>query len=444
MSGLAKIMLQSGYKISGSDTGKNFLTDELQEQGAIIYQGHRKEQIKNADLIIFSSAIGEDNPEKREARIRGVPLVSRGEFSAWIANGKQSIVVAGTHGKTTTTALIAELLLQDEQDPTLLMGGILKRTSSNSRLGKGRWIVLESDESDASFLLLHPDIAVITNIEDDHLDYYGSRTNLYTAFYHFFQKVRTGGTLILNLNDPGLAHLLRKKPPIKNFLTYGLRPDCDIQARDIRLQSLKSTFKVVFKKKVLGNVEVPLAGVHNIFNCLAAIAVGIKLRICWETINKSLTLFAGIKRRLEKVGQAGSIVVFDDYAHHPTEIEATLLEIKRLQGRALIIFQPHRYTRCKFLLSRFSTAFTLADILILMPIYPAGEKPIKNLDEKIFFEAIFRKRKLPTYFFSSQDEVLDFIRSNVQEGDVIVTMGAGDVTQLSTKILYLLKKGESL
>jgi len=443
MSGLAKIMLQSGYKISGSDIKENFLTRRLKEEGAIIYQGHQKEQIEDSDLVIFSSAIREDNPERLEAEARRIPLISRGEFVARIANLQENIVVAGTHGKTTTTALIAELLLEDGRDPTLLMGGILRKIGSNSRLGRSRWMVIESDESDGSFLFLRPSIAVITNVEDDHLDYYHSRTNLLTAFGRFIQKVKPGGVAVINLDDSGLRHLLKKEHLSRCILTYGLNPHSDISARDIRLEALKSSFKIIYRNSFLGEVEVPLPGIHNLYNCLAAVGVGIKLGITWEKIKKSITFFSGVKRRLEKIGEAGSILVFDDYAHHPTEIEATLKEINRLGRRVLAIFQPHRYTRTRLLLPRFSTAFDLADLLILTPIYSAGEPPLPDIDEKTFFEVISRKRKLPTYYLSSPEEIVGFIKDKVRENDLIITLGAGDISQLSTKILsYLLKREE--
>jgi len=436
MSGLARILLESGYKVSGSDLRKTEIIRRLCEEGMTFYSGHKKEHVKGKDLVIFSSAIKQDNPEIIQAKLEGIPLISRGRFVAEIANLKKSIVIAGTHGKTTTTALISELLLDAEKDPTILVGGVLKRIDSNSRFGRGEWMIVESDESDGSFLFHHPDIAVITNIEKDHLDFYHSFQNILQAFSKFIDRIKPEGAGIFNLDDPALFYLLTTKKKRKGkILTYGLSSKADIWAKNIDLKPLQASFEVMFKKNLLGKVEVPLAGFHNVYNCLAVIGVGIFLGIDWKKIKKALFHFEGIKRRLEKVGEMGKIPVFDDYAHHPTEIKAVLKELKRLKRRIIAIFQPHRYTRTKLLLSEFAPAFDEADVLVLLPIYPAGELPISGIDGKSFFEHVKKKRKLPTYFFSSKKDVINFIRENLKRNDLIVTVGAGDVTYLSQEIL---------
>lgn len=435
MSGIARIFLQLGYKISGSDTKKTETTTQLRQQGALIYKGHRENQVKGADMVIFSSAIKSSNPEIKQAKKEGILLLSRGELIAQITNPKESIVIAGTHGKTTTTGLIAELLLRSGRDPTIFMGGILKKINSNSRWGNNRWAVVESDESDASFLYLRPSIAVLTNVEDDHLDFYGSRRNIFNAFVKFTYKIKPGGVGIVNIDDPASFHILRKVGNRKKFLTYGLSPEADISAKDINLKVLSSSFKVKYKKNIMGEVKVPLSGIHNIYNCLAAVGAGYLLGVKWATIKYTLLSFQGVKRRIEKVGQVGCVPVFDDYAHHPTEIRAVLGELKKIGRRVIAVFQPHRYTRVKFLLPQFLTAFEKADVLILTPIYSAGEKPIPGINGKVLFKALQKKRASPTYYIPSKERIIKFIRKNLEENDLIITLGAGDITKLSTQII---------
>jgi len=440
MSGLAGIFIQAGYRVTGSDLKENAFTRKLKKMGASISQGHRGARVKNANLVVFSSAIGEDNPEIKEARRKRISLVSRGKLVAEISNLKESIVVAGTHGKTTTASLIAELLLEEGRDPTLLVGGILNRIQSNSRLGKSRWMIVESDESDGSFLLHHPSVGVVTNIEDDHLEYYGSKRDLLLAFYRFMEGVKSRGFLVLNLDDPPINHLVHTRNLKRKIFTYGIKNKSHIMARNIELSPLKSSFSVYYRTHLLGRVDVPLAGIHNVYNSLAAICAGLELGISWQRIKKTLSLFSGVKRRMEKVGEAGSIWIFDDYAHHPTEIKATIKEIRRLGRRILVIFQPHRYTRSRFFLPQFAEAFEEVDVLILTPIYSAGERPIEGVSEEVFFEAVSRRRKFPTYFFSSWKEILEFISENIKEKDLVITVGAGDITDLSTLILNHLRK----
>lgn len=434
MSGLAKIFLELGYTVSGSDTKETQITKHLHHKGAIIYKGHKKNQIYGADLVIFSSAIKNSNPEIRQAKKRKVPLIARGKLVAQIINPKKSIIVAGTHGKTTTTALIAELLLNTGKDPSIFMGGILKKIGSNSRLGKSSYVVVESDESDASFLHFHPDIAVVTNVEDDHLDFYGSSRNIVYAFIKFMHQVKPQGTGALNLDDAASSFIF-KKVKREKILTYGLNKQADIRAEDIKLQVFQSSFKVYYKKNYMGELTVPLPGMHNVYNSLAATATGYLLGISWTEIKNSLCSFEGVKRRIEKVGEIGQVPVFDDYAHHPTEIKAVLGELKKVGRRTIVIFQPHRYSRTKLLLSKFLTAFDKADILILTPIYPAGERPISGINGKVLFEALQKRRSLPTYYIPSRERIIQFVQANLRENDLVVTLGAGDITELSLQLI---------
>lgn len=439
MSGLAEIMLELGHKVSGSDIRETEITQKLRQKGACIYIGHRGKQIEGKDLVVFSSAIRSCNPEIKEAAKREIPLISRGELIARITNLKESIVIAGTHGKTTTTALVAELLLNAKKDPTIFIGGILRRINSNTRLGKSKLVIVESDESDASFLLLRPSIAVITNVENDHLDFYHSPENILQAFVKFGDKIKREGVGIVNFDDPALFYAFKKRKKVKKFLTYGLTSKADIWAKDISLGALSSSFKVGYKKRLLGKVKVPLPGLYNVSNCLAMVGVGIVLGIKWEEIRKTFFFFQGVKRRLDKIGQIGKVPVFDDYAHHPTEIKAILRELKRLNKRIIAIFQPHRYTRTKFLLPDFLSAFNEADVLVLTPIYSAGELPIPGVNGRAFFEILRKERKLPTYYFSSRKKIIEFIRDHLQDNDLIVTIGAGDITRLSRQFIISLK-----
>ncbi len=440
MSGLVKVLLKLGYTISGSDEKETSITQKLSQEGVTIYKGHKAKQIGNAEIIIFSSAINSHNPEIGEAKKRGISLISRGEFIAQIVNPKKNIVIAGTHGKTTTTALIAEMLLNDGKDPTIFIGGFLKKINSNSRWGKGEWTVIESDESDASFLHLRPNIAVITNVENDHLDFYHSSENILRAFIKFAHKIKAQGKGIINLDDPGSSYIFKKVNKKGKFLSYGLNPKAEISAENIKLGILQSNFKIKYRKNVMGEVTIPLPGLYNIYNCLAAVGVGYILGIEWTKIKQTLSSFEGVKRRLEKIGYIGCVPVFDDYAHHPTEIKVTLKELKRLGRRVIAIFQPHRYTRTKFLLPQFLTAFEKADLLILTPIYPAGEKPVSGINGKIFFEALKKIRSSPTYYIPSKKSIVEFVKINLQENDLVVTIGAGDITQLSSQIISHLQE----
>lgn len=442
MSGLARIMLASGHKVSGSDIRKSPLTEKICSEGAIIYKGHHASQIKGADLVVFSSAISAENPEIMEAKSTGIPLISRGKLVAQIANSKKAIVVAGTHGKTTTTALISELFLNQDIDLTILIGGILKKINANSRFGIDRWMLVESDESDASFLHLHPHIAVITNVENDHLDYYGSPRNLINAFTTFMEKVKPGGGIIANLDDPGVNFILKKNSTKKRMITYGLQQRADISAIDINTQPLKSSFKVSYRGNFISEVEVPLPGVHNIYNCLATIGTGLAAGISWEKIRKTLHCFGGVKRRLEKIGQVRNALVYDDYAHHPTEIKATLHEVHKLDRRIIAIFQPHRYTRTKSLLHKFPSALKEADLLILTDIYSAGESPVSGINGEVLFDIIRKERRLPTYYIPHKREIIEFVKHQLKERDLVITIGAGDVTDLSYEIVGELRKNE--
>ena len=438
MSGLAKVLFSIGYQISGSDVRLNPLTKDLAMRGADIYQGHHPSHIGKANLVVTSSAISSHNPELLEAKVKKIPVVSRGSLLAHLTNKSEGIIVAGTHGKTTTTSLICSILSEDDKDPTMVIGGEFSDIGGNSKLGKGEWMVAESDESDGSFLLMQPKISVLTNLEDDHLDYYGSRDKICQAFLQFAQKLKPGGVLIVNKDDRNLRDLLGRiqLSSSQKIITFGTRPQADLLAEQITLEGFSSFYTPVYKGKLLGKVGIPLPGEYNVYNSLGAIATALALDIPWKNIKKAILSFGGIKRRFECIGKTSSnILVVDDYAHHPTEIKAILKTARRLRRRVVAVFQPHRYSRTKILLFKFAHAFREADILLLTPIYPAGETPIPDIDGKLLFERVRETRGKDTYYFSSEEEILNFLEDRSKEGDLIITLGAGDIGRIGRKFL---------
>ena len=440
MSGLARVLLEMGYRVSGSDIRENDLTQQLKDKGAIIYQGHSSSYLSQADLVVVSSVISPDNPELEEARKRDIPIISRGKLLSYFVNEAEGIVVAGTHGKTTTTSLIYVILKEAGGNPTTFVGGELKEMGGNSELGTDKYVVAESDESDGSFLLLCPQISVITSLEDDHLDYYGSQDKLVKSFIQFGKRLKPGGTLIANNDDQNLRRVLKEISlnSSQKLITYAVNSEADLLADNLRLREFSSFYRVNYKGKVLGEVNLPLPGQYNIYNSLAAISVGILLGIHWGRIQNALFSFQGVGRRFERIGETtSSILVIDDYAHHPTEIKATLKVAKNLKRRVIAIFQPHRYSRTKLLLDKFASCFEKADVLLLTDVYPAGEKPICGVNGKMLFDAVRRKRKKETFYFPTKQGIVDFLRRNTKRGDLILTIGAGDIRQVGEEFLRL-------
>jgi len=435
MSALAKVMFELGYQISGSDIKENNLIDSLRKRGIKIYGKHSSKNIKDADLIVMSSAISLDNPELSEARKRKIPILSRGKLLSYLVNAGEGIVVAGTHGKTTTTSLAASLLLKAGKNPTIFVGGELSEIGGNSCLGTGRYIVAESDESDGSFLFLHPKIAILTSLEDDHLGYYGSQDKLDQAFKKFSFQLKSGGILIANWDDEKIRKISQNlsKSSSQSIIFYGLHGGA-LYAEKIKYYSLNSSFQVKYKTKLLGEIDLPLPGEHNIYNCLAALSVGISLDIPWNKAKEALSSFQGVKRRFEIIGEACSVLIVDDYAHHPTEIKAALEAARKTNRRIIAVFQPHRYTRTKLFLDKFSLAFQKVDILILTQIYGAGEYPLPGVNGKLLFKVIKRERTLPTYYLDTFEEIIDFLVKQVRKGDLVITIGAGNIREVGEKL----------
>lgn len=432
MSGLAKVLSEKGYRVTGSDIKRNIFTEKLKRAGVTTYQGHSPSHLNQPDLVIVSSIISLNNPELQTAKRKRIPIVSRGALLAYFVNRKEGIVVAGTHGKTTTSSLVYSILRQADKDPTTFIGGEVNAFGSNSKLGNSEYVIAESDESDGSFLLLSPRISILTNIEDDHLDHYGLQSKLVQAFIQFARGLKPEGTLIINIDDHSLNKVVKNisLSTSQKLITYGTSPTADLSASKIKLMQFSSSYQINYHGKKMEDIDLPLPGQHNIYNSLAGAAAGLDLGIEWEQIKKAFLLFSGVKRRFELIGEKAGILVIDDYAHHPTEIKATLQVVARLGRRTIAIFQPHRYTRTKMLLSKFVTTFKKADILLLTGIYAAGEDPIPGMDAKLLFEKVKQERGKNTYYFPNFEKIIDFLKCECREGDIILTLGAGNIDEV--------------
>ncbi|HCJ65912.1 MAG TPA: UDP-N-acetylmuramate--L-alanine ligase [Elusimicrobia bacterium] len=435
MSAIAEVLLNLGYQISGSDLKETEVTERLKKLGARIFYAHKRENIAGVQVVVVSSAITKDNPEVLSALEQKIPVIPRAEMLAELARLKYTIAIAGTHGKTTTTSLIGTILSEANFDPTLVVGGRLRGLDTGAKLGKGDFLVAEADESDGSFLKISPTITIVTNIDDDHLDHYGTMEKLENTFVQFINKVPFYGWSILCLDDPGIRKILSSLE--RKFYTYGLENNADFMAKDIIYDNWESKFTVYFQGKKIGQVNLHLPGRHNISNALAAIACAINLEINFPVIKKALAGFKGIERRLQVRGEKNSITVIDDYGHHPSEIKATLSAIKQrwAKNRLIVIFQPHRYTRTKILADEFGQAFTQADIIKLMEIYPAGEKPLPGISAKLIYDSI-KKKGMNVNMFSS-GEVSKLVKE-LKPGDIVLTLGAGDVWKLGEELLKIL------
>ncbi len=439
MSGIAEVLLNLGYSISGSDRKRTEITERLKKLGSTIYYHHRKENIKGAEVVVVSSAVGKDNPEVVEARRRLVPVIARAEMLAELMRMKYGIAVAGTHGKTTTTSMIATVLAEGGLDPTVVIGGKLNSLGSGAKLGQGEFLVAEADESDGSFLKLSPTIAVVTGIDPEHLDYYQDFAREKEAFVEFINKLPFYGRAILCLDEVNLQGLLPQLN--KTHITYGLAGQADLQARHIELKPMKTSFTVYWKGKELGRLSIGMPGLHNIYNCLATIATALELELGFKVIQKALKGFSGIERRFEIKGEAKGIMVVDDYGHHPQEIKATLAAAKTTWNRrVVVVFQPHRYTRTRDLYSEFLPAFHQADALIITDIYPAGEKKIPGVSAEGLYQGICGHGHKAVTFIPQLKDVGKHLLKIVRPGDMIITLGAGDIGQVADELLNALKK----
>ncbi len=438
MSGIARLMLKSGFKVSGSDLKESRITDELKSLGAKISIGHNASNIAGQDVLVYSSAIGADNPEILRAKALGMPLIKRAEALAGLMRGKTAITVAGSHGKTTTTSLVSYMLLEAGLNPTVAIGGILNNIDTNACLGDGDFFVAEADESDGSFLNYAPKYSIITNIDREHLDYYHNFDNELEAFKSFMERVQEGGCVFACSDDPNLLNMMRIYKG--RHLSFGLNSNADINARNILFTGLVSDFDCYFKHKFVRRFHLALGGEHNISNSLAVIGLGMELGIDLECIHRTLKGYKGAGRRLETKFKSDKYLVIDDYAHHPSEIKATLAATANLKaGRSIVIFQPHRYTRTQLLLNDFAKSFDQSDYLIITDIYAASEQPIEGVSARKLMEKIKERAKNKEVLYLPKEDILNHVLGIIQENDLVITLGAGDIVKVSDALAEKLK-----
>jgi len=439
MSGLAEILLSQGFEVSGSDKALSDITDHLAKLGITIYEGHSPENLKDVDVLVYSSAVTTDNPEVKAAIERKIPVIKRAEMLAESMRMKYGIGIAGTHGKTTTTSMVGLTLTEGNIDPTIIVGGKLSGLGgTNARLGHGEFIVVEADEFDRTFLKLTPTIAALTTLESEHLDTYKDLDDIQAAFAEFANKVPFYGFVVLCLDEPGLQDII---PSInKKIITYGVTPQADVRALDITHKQFSSEFLVKYKDTDLGKIKLSIPGVHNVKNALVAVIIGRELRIEFPVIKKALESFTGVYRRFE-VKYNKEILVVDDYAHHPTETSATLAGVRAGWDRRLIaVFQPHLYTRTRDFYLQFGRSFLNSDIFICTDVYPAREEPINGVSGELIADAAKKFGHKNVVYLPNKKNIPHVLNELKKENDIIITMGAGDIWKFGEEFVRMLKK----
>jgi UDP-N-acetylmuramate--alanine ligase len=439
MSGIAEFLFNQGLEISGSDMKLTELTNHLESLGIKISEGHDPALIEDADVVVKSSAVKDDNPEIVAAKAMKIPVIRRAEMLAEITRMSFSIGISGTHGKTTTTSMAGLVLESAGLDPTIIVGGKVKNFGSNNVMGSGKYIVVEADEYDHSFLSLTPCIAGITNVDEDHLDCYRNLDDIKGAFIEYANKVPFFGSVIACLDDPGVQSIL---PEInKKIVTYGLSRQANVQALNIVMKDFQASYDLAYKGYKLGRISMNVTGKHNIQNSLLAASIGLELDLPFKSIQAGMAAFNGVYRRFELKGEAGGITVYDDYAHHPTEIMATLEGFKDSVDRRIVaLFQPHLYSRTRDLYEKFGKAFFSCDCLILAPIYPARELPIPGISSKLIADVAIQSGHHQVHTIADKDQIVDETIALLKEGDILITIGAGNVWQYGEEILNKLKK----
>ncbi len=446
MSAIAYVLLEMGYNVSGSDKSLNPMTTRLVQKGGKVYLGHKSDNVVNADLVVVSTAISKDNCEYKEALKREIPIWHRAEMLSALMSDKISIAIAGTHGKTTTTSMTALLLEKIGLNPTSIIGGELDDIGGNSKLGKGEYIVAEADESDGSFLKMSPDYTIITNIEADHLDYYENYDNVTSAFMKFLEGIKADGKAFLCYDDIGLRKLAKKLSG--NVVSYAIEnTDADILAKDVEILEGGSEFNVLLSGESLGRMKLNVPGLHNIENSLGVLGLGLEIGIKFSDIADSLRLYRGVRRRFQFKGRVDDINVYDDYAHHPTEVEATLKAAanykKGKTKRIIAVFQPHRFSRTYHLFREFGKAFGNADVLILTDIYSAGERPIQNVSGDSIYNKVVDSGHKDVKYIQEKEKIADYLLDIVQAGDMVITMGAGDIWKVGEELVSRLTKKQN-
>lgn len=443
MSGIAEVLCNLGFVVSGSDLKKSKNTDRLETLFKVkIYEGHAAENVGDAQVVVYSSAVKEDNPEVVLAKQKAIPVIPRAEMLAELMTLKPyAVAVSGTHGKTSTTSMVATILGHAGFDPTTVVGGVVDTLGSNARLGKSDWFVTEADESDRSFLMLYPTIAVVTNIDKEHMESYKGMDDVVQCFTDFVNKVPFYGACVLCLDDPNVQLII---PRIKRRrVTYGMTAQADVSAQEIRYnENFGTTFKVLKGAEVLGEINLPVPGKHNIYNALAATAVSLELEVPFEKVVEAFSKFKNANRRFQFKGEAKGISVVDDYGHHPTEILATLSAAKNGSGgrRTVVIFQPHRFSRTKELMSEFALCFNNADVLFVTDIYAASEQPLEGITAETLTDNIKQYGHKNVQYVGDVEGAAEKVIPFLQEGDLVITLGAGSITRLSDEILEKLKQ----
>ncbi len=439
MSGIAEVLLTLGYRVTGSDLQASETTRRLEELGGQIFIGHQESNVGEAQVVVISSAVAATNPEVVVAKARQIPVIPRAEMLAELMRLKFGVAIAGAHGKTTTTSMVANVLAQGGLDPTMVIGGKVNALGSHARLGRGEILVAEADESDGSFLRLSPTIVAVTNLDREHLDHYGSMERIHESFLEFINKIPFYGLAVLCADDERLGALFPRI--VKRYQTYGLRErdgfTPDYKATDVSLKQWGADFRAHFRGKNLGPFRLAVPGIHNVANALAAIAIGMELEVPIDLIRKGLAAFTGVERRFHLRGEAGGIMVVDDYGHHPTEVKATLAAAKQgwSDRRLVVLFQPHRYTRTRDCLEEFTHAFDEADVLFMTDIYAAGEAPIPGVSGEKLAEAVKAGGHPSVTFVRQKDTLPDQVLPHLRSGDLVLTLGAGDIWKAGTGLL---------
>jgi UDP-N-acetylmuramate--alanine ligase len=442
MSGIAEVLINMGYRVTGSDARRGDAVERLERLGAKVFIGHQPAHVEGAHVVVYSSAVARDNVEVQVARHRGIPVIPRAEMLAELMRLKYGIAIAGTHGKTTTTSIVATVLGGVGLDPTVVVGGRVHGLGTNARLGQGEFLVAEADESDGSFLKLSPTIAVVTTVDAEHLDYYAGLDAVRHAFLQFVNKVPFYGAAVVCLDEPNIQEMI---PQIeKRVITYGLESGADLTARRLQFSGMRAQFDVLQRGHLLGPASLPAPGRHNVLNALAAIAVGLDLEVPFERVATALASFEGVQRRFQIRGEAQGVLVVDDYGHHPAEIRATLAAAKAgFDRRVITVFQPHRYSRTHHLRREFLTAFYQSEVLIVMDIYPAGEAPIPGVHARDLAEGIAAHgHREVVYMDGDREGIVQYLCESTRPGDLVLTLGAGDVGQLGIEFLARLTDGD--
>tara|TARA_B110000495_G_scaffold201968_1_gene220721 strand:- start:1713 stop:3122 length:1410 start_codon:yes stop_codon:yes gene_type:complete len=445
MSGIAEILIQSGYLVQGSDINISDNTNRLKKIGVKIFIGQKSSNINNAKIIVVSTAITNTNIELIAAKKMFLPIVHRAEMLGELMRLKQSIAVGGTHGKTTTTSLISRIIEQNGMDPTIINGGIISSLGSNAKLGGGEWMIVEADESDGSFAKLNPTVAVVTNIDLEHLDHHGNEKNLEHAFFNFVSSIPFYGFICLCIDHPRVQKLISKLED-KKIITFGLSANADIRATNIIYKNNCMNFDLNISKRLnthtkVYNIEFSMIGLHNIQNALAAISIGLELNIPIESIQNSLKTFNGVQRRFEKVGDYNGSLIIDDYGHHPVEISSALSAARLIapKNKIISIFQPHRYSRLRDLFEDFCSCFNDSDQVLLLDVYPAGEKVIKKFESINLAEGLIKYGHKKVSYVKDSNKLANIIKDNLIPGDLVICLGAGTITKIANNLEYDLK-----